>query len=200
MPISGVNEVSTGTHEPRLEIQFAQADSRTAAQPLKTVPAGPVWDLLQGVLDEAFEAVHNARLRSQESTEALEEHKRRIAELESRCAQTQREHEQALTDLAAQRADLDRVTAELAAHTARTGEESPETRQKRVKLFYNCLNDIAGVIAVSERQMAGIRAHYAGAQIDQVDMIEELNFARSETLAHIGRLIHALADRAKPSD
>ncbi len=194
------NETVTGNPVPHLEIQFADPALRVSEAPAGNLPGGPVWDLLQGVLDEAFEAVHNARLRSQESAAALDDHKRQIAELEARCEQLQREHDNAFRDVAAQRNELDRLTAELAEYQSRMDGASPETLQRRVKLFYGCLNDITGVLASSERQMAEIRAHYAGAQIDQADMIEELNFARSETLAQITRVIHSLADRAKPAE
>lgn len=196
MPHTGTKQKVTEADVSPLQIQFADLPLQTSEA--KPLPGGPVWDLLQGVLDEAFDAVHNARLRSQESAAALEDHKHQIAELEARCEQMQREHDSAYQDVAAQRNELDRLTAELADYQARMDGSSPETLHKRVKLFYSSLNDIATVLAVSERQMVEIRAHYAGAQIDQADMIEELNFARSETLAQISRIIHSLADRAKP--
>lgn len=198
MPHAGTKQSAAEAEIARLQIQFADPALQPAEA--KPIPGGPVWDLLQGVLDEAFEAVHNARLRSQESAAALEDHKRQIAELEARCEHMQREHEDAHRDVDAQRAELDRLTTELADYQARMDGTSPETLHKRVKLFYGSLNDIAAVLASSERQMVEIRAHYAGARIDQADMIEELNFARSETLAQISRIIHSLADRAKPSE
>jgi chromosome segregation ATPase len=196
MPVTGADEA----HVPRMELHLRQPaigmlDARTA----RPVLAGPAWDLLQGVLDEAFEAVHNARLRSQESAEALEDHKRQIAELEARCERLQIEHDNVHRDVAVQQDEIERLTAALADHAARVDGGSPETAQKQAKLFYGYLNDIAGVITSSERQMTAIRAHYAGEQINQADMIEELNFARSETLARIGRILQSLTDRARSS-
>lgn len=197
MPVTGADEARA----PRLDILLKQVGIDLAEpRVVRPMPTGPVWDLLQGVMDEAFEAVHKARLQSRESEAALDDHKRQIVELEAHCEQLQREHDNVVCQAAAQQQEIDRLSGALAEHATGSDGESLGTAQKQAKFFYNYLNDIAGLIASSDRQMTDIRAHYTGAKISQADMIEELNFARSETLAHIGRLMQSLADRAKPAD
>jgi chromosome segregation ATPase len=155
------------------------------------------WTYVQGVLDDALEAVHAARVRGEELSNSLREQRRAAAELEGRCEELQARYEQTRDDAESTQGMLEQIKSE---HDRLLGDylnaqisvHSLEDVLKHSRRLEQKLRLIAEALERNDRRTQEIREHYAQ-QLDASERIsEEINFARDEAVAEIRRAMRGV--------
>ncbi len=159
--------------------------------------AASAWAYMQTVLDDALDAVHNARVRGAFLTESAERYKRAASELEDRCRELETRFDEARSDSESAEDGMMLLRQEHEALQERYAQAllsalNHEETVKRVRRMEERLRVIAEAVARLDEKTAEIHEHYGNDLDAQPELIEEINFTRDETLETIRRAIAGL--------
>lgn len=160
------------------------------------------WSYMQNVLDDALNAVHNARVRSEELTQSIGEHKRAASELEERCetletlcSEARSEADSTEDTLARLREDYDQLQERYA--QALLGAMNLEETVNRARKLEKRLRAIADAMNLLDEKTREIHDHYGPDVETNPQLVEEINFARDEALEIVRRAVEGIRSRSR---